>query len=70
MGLALVGFEDASGERQTRIVGLGLCSPGVWFADNTNAFFEYVHEDQLTQRHERFRNKGRAYAGDPEGYRE
>ena len=54
---------------QTRIVGLGHFSSGVRFADNTKAFFEYVHEEQLTQRHERFRNQGRAYAGDPEGYR-
>ena len=69
MGWALVGFEDASSERQTRIVGLGLFSSGSWFADNTKEFYEYVHEDQLTQRHERFRNKGRVYADDPEGYR-
>src|SRR3712207_1627129 len=66
---ALVEFEDANSERQTRIVGLSLFSSGVWFADNTREFFEYVHEDQLTQRRERFRNQGRIYADDPEGYR-
>jgi hypothetical protein len=69
VGWALVEFEDADGERQTRIVGLSLFSSGVWFADNTKEFFEYVHEDQLTQRHERFRNQGRIYADNPEGYR-
>jgi hypothetical protein len=69
VGWALVEFEDANSERQTRIVGLSLFSSGVWFADNTEGFFEYVHEDELTQRHERFRNEGRAYADDPEGYR-
>ncbi len=68
VGWALVEFEDASSERQTRIVGLSLFSSGVWFADNTKAFFEYVHEEQLTQRRERFRNQGRIYAEDPEGY--
>jgi hypothetical protein len=50
-------------------VGLSLFNAGVWFADNTKEFFEYVHEDQLTQRHERFRNQGKAYADDPEGNR-
>jgi hypothetical protein len=64
---ALVEFEDANSERQTRIVGLSLFRSGVWFADATGAFFEYVHEDQLTERHERFRNQGRKYAADPEG---
>ena len=68
VGWALVEFEDADSERQTRIVGLSLSSSGVWFADNTKEFFEYVHEDQLTQRHERFRNQGRKYADDPEGH--
>jgi hypothetical protein len=68
VGWALVEFEDADSERQTRIVGLSLFSSGVWFADNTKEFFEYVHEDQLTQRHERFRNQGRKYADDPEGH--
>ena len=29
---------------------------------------KYVHEDQLTERRERFRNQGRIYADDPEGY--
>jgi hypothetical protein len=51
-----------------RIVGLSLLSSEVWFADYTKEFFEYVHEDELTQRHERFRNQGRIYANDPEGY--
>ena len=69
VGWALVEFEDANSERQTRIVGLSLFSSGVWFADNTKGFFEYVHEDELTERHERFRNQGRIYADDPEGYR-
>jgi hypothetical protein len=50
------------------IDGLSLLSSGVWFADNTKEFFEYVHEDQLTQRHDRFRRQGRIYADDPEGY--
>lgn len=68
VGWALVEFEDADSERQARIVGLSLFSSGVWLADNTKEFFEYVHEDQLTQRHERFRNQGRIYAEDPEGY--
>jgi hypothetical protein len=69
VGWALVEFEDANSERQTRIVGLSLFSSGVWFADNTREFFEYVHEDQLTERHEHFRNQGRIYADDPGGYR-
>ena len=69
VGWALVEFEDASSERKTRIVGLSLLSSGVWFADYTKEFFEYVHEDQLTERHDRFRNQGKAYADDPEGYR-
>ncbi len=69
VGWALVEFEDANSERQTRIVGLRLFSSGAWFADNTKEFFEYVHEDELTERHERFRNQGRTYADDPEGYR-
>ena len=68
VGWALVEFEDTDSERQTRIVGLSLFSSGVWFADNTKEFFEYVHEDQLTQRHERFRSQGRKYADDPEGH--
>jgi hypothetical protein len=68
VGWALIEFEDANSERQTRIVGLSLFSSGVWFADKTKEFFEYVHEDQLTERRERFRNQGRAYAEDPEGY--
>ncbi len=67
---ALVEFEDANSERQTRIVGLSLSGSGVWFADDPREFFEYVHEDELTQRHERFRNQGRIYAEDPEGYQE
>jgi hypothetical protein len=65
---ALVEFEDANSERQTRIVGLSLFSSGVSFADATGQFFEYVHEDELTERHEHFRNQGRKYADDPEGY--
>jgi hypothetical protein len=65
---ALVEFEDADSERQTRIAGLSVFGSRVWFADATRGFFEYVHEDQLTQRHERFRNEGRIYADDPEGY--
>jgi hypothetical protein len=65
---ALVEFEDANSERQTRIVGLSLFSAGVWFADSTGEFFEYVHEDELEERHERFRNQGKIYADDPEGY--
>jgi hypothetical protein len=69
VGWALVEFEDANSEHQTRIVGLSLFSAGVWFADNTKEFFEYVHEEQLTQRRDRFRNQGRIYAEDPEGYR-
>jgi hypothetical protein len=69
VGWALVEFEDASSERKTRIVGLSLLSSGVWFADYTKEFFEYVHEDQLTERRERFRSQGRIYADDPEGYR-
>ena len=68
VGWALVEFEDADSERQTRIVGLSLLSSEVWFADNTKEFFEYVHEDELTQHHERFRNQGRIYANNPEGY--
>ena len=40
VGWALVEFEDANSERQTRIVGLSLFSAGVWFADNTKEFFE------------------------------
>ena len=68
VGWALVEFEDADSERQTRIVGLSLFSSGVWFADNTKEFFEYVHKDELTKHHERFRNQGRIYANDPEGY--
>ncbi len=66
---ALVEFEDADSERQTRIVGLSVFGSRVWFADATRGFFEYVHEDQLEQRHEHFRNQGRIYANDPEGYR-
>src|SRR3712207_6374373 len=69
VGWALVEFEDANSERKTRIVGLSLLSSGVWFADNTKEFFEYVHEDQLTERHERFRNRGRIYADGHEGNR-
>jgi hypothetical protein len=38
-------------------------------ADNAKEFFEYVHEKQLTERRERFRNQDRIYADDPEGYR-
>ena len=38
-------------------------------ADNTKEFFEYVHEEQLTERREGFRNQGRIYADDPGGYR-
>ena len=68
VGWALVEFEDADSERRTRIAGLSLLSSKVWFADNTKEFFEYVHEDQLKERHERFRNRGRIYADDPEGY--
>ena len=68
VGWALVEFEDASSERKTRIVGLSLLSSGVWFADYTKEFFEYVHEDQLTERRERFRSQGRMYADNPEGY--
>ena len=66
VGWALVEFEDANSERQSRIAGLSLFSSGVWFADNTKEFFEYVHEDQLTERRERFRNQGRTYADDLE----
>jgi hypothetical protein len=66
---ALVEFEDATSERQTRIVGLSLFGPGVWFADATNEFFQYVHEDEITEHHDRFRRQGRKYADDPEGYR-
>ena len=69
VGWALVEFEDVDSERQTRIVGLSLFGSGVWFADSTKEFFEYVHEDQLTQHRERFRNQGRTYADDPESYR-
>jgi hypothetical protein len=65
---ALVEYEDANSERQTRIVGLSLFGSGIWFADATAEFFEYVHEDQLTERHDRFRTQGRIYADDPEGY--
>jgi hypothetical protein len=68
VGWALVEFENANSERQTRIVGLSLFSSGVWFADNTKEFSEYVHEDQLEGRHQRFRKQGRIYADDPEGY--
>jgi hypothetical protein len=66
---ALVEYEDTNSQRQTRIVGLSLFRSGVWFADASEEFFEYVHEDELTQSHERFRNQGRRYAEDPEGYR-
>jgi hypothetical protein len=65
---ALVEFEDANSERYTRIAGMSLFGLGVWFADATAAFFEYVHEDELTERHERFRNQGRIYAENAEGY--
>jgi hypothetical protein len=65
---ALVEFEDANSERQTRMVGLSHFGSRVWFADASRGFFEYVHEDQLEQQHERFRNQGRIYANDPEGY--
>jgi hypothetical protein len=65
---ALVDFEDASSERQTRIVGMSIFGSAVWFADATGQFLEYVHEDELTEHHERFRNQGRRYAEDPEGY--
>ena len=58
VGWALVEFEDADSERQSRIVGLSLFSSGVWLSDSTKEFFEYVHEDQLTQHRERFRNQG------------
>jgi hypothetical protein len=43
VGWALIEFEDADSERQTRIAGLSLFSSGVWFADNTKELFEYVH---------------------------
>jgi hypothetical protein len=66
---ALVEFEDANSERQTRIVGLSPFGAGVWFSDATGEFFEYVHEDELTQRHDRFRRQGRRYADNPENYR-
>jgi len=66
VGWALVEFEDANSERQTRIAGLSLSGSGVWLSDSTKEFFEYVHEDQLTQQHERFRNQGRTYADDLE----
>ena len=69
VGWALVEFEDANSERQTRIAGLSLFSSGVWFADKTEEFFQYVHEDELTERHERFRNQGKTYADDPGGDR-
>ena len=65
---ALVEFEDANSERQTRIAGLSLFGPAVWFADTTREFFQYVHEDELTEQHDRFRRQGREYANDPEGY--
>ena len=65
---ALVEFEDPNSERQTRIAGLSLFGSGVWFADNTEEFFQYVHEDELTERHDMFRRQGRQYADDPEGY--
>jgi hypothetical protein len=65
---ALVEFEDANTERQTRIAGLSLFGSGVWFADATAKFFQYVHEDEITERHDRFRRQGREYAADPEGY--
>jgi hypothetical protein len=64
VGWALVEFEDANSERKTRIAGLSLFGSGVWLADSAKEFFEYVHEDQLTQQHERFRNQGRSYAND------
>jgi hypothetical protein len=69
VGWALVDFEDATSECQTRIGGLSLFSSRVWSTDHTKEFFEYVHEDQLTERRERFRNQGRIYADDPERYR-
>jgi hypothetical protein len=69
VGWALVEFEDANSERQTRIVGLTLFGSGVWFADTTKEFFQYVHESELTELHERFRNQGKIYADDLDGYR-
>ena len=68
VGWALVEFEDANSERQTRIAGLSLFDSGVWFADNTNEFFRYVHEDELEERRDSFRRQGRLYAEDPENY--
>ena len=65
---ALVEFRDADTERQTRIVDLSLFGSAVGFADSRGEFFEYVHEDELTERHERFRSQGRNYAGDPERF--
>jgi|SRR3712207_2484534 len=69
VGWASVEFEDANSERQTRIAGLALSGSGVVFADSTREFFQYVHEDELTEHHDRFRRQGRQYADDPEGYR-
>lgn len=66
---ALVEFEDANSERQTRIAGLSLFGSEVWFADSTKEFFKYVHEDELTEQHDTLRRQGREYADDPEGYR-
>jgi len=61
-------YEDANGERLTRIAGLSHFGSGVLPADSTAAFFTYVHEDELTEHHERFRSQGRTYADDSEGY--
>jgi hypothetical protein len=65
---ALVDFEDANSERQTRIAGLSLFGSDVWFSDATEEFFQYVHEDELTEHHDKFRRQGKIYADDPEGY--
>jgi hypothetical protein len=66
---ALVEFESANSERQTRVAGLSLSGSGVSFADATAGFFQYVHEDEITEYHDKFRRQGREYADDPEGYR-